>query len=108
MVTLDEETGSIPAVEGGEHLGACLAEASKRAPASPGTANTSTFTVDRLRFLNDHEAMVSYTLTVTGGFNATLAGRPGRAVLVDGQWKVARQTFCELMATAGVTCPPPP
>jgi hypothetical protein len=108
MDSVDQETGSVPAVEGGANLAACLAEAAKRAPKAPGTSTTSTFTVDRLRFLNDHEAIVSYTLTVSGGFSATLAGRPGRAVLIDGQWKVARQTFCELMATAGVSCPPPP
>ena len=28
------------------------------------------------------------------------------AVLVDGQWKMARSTFCDLMRLAGVECPP--
>ncbi len=32
--------------------------------------------------------------------------RQGRAVLVDGEWKVARDTFCALMQIAGIDCPP--
>lgn len=34
--------------------------------------------------------------------------RLGEAVLVDGQWKVARATVCEDLAMANVTCPPLP
>jgi hypothetical protein len=30
----------------------------------------------------------------------------GRAVVVDGQWKVSRDTICERWAEAGVHCPP--
>jgi hypothetical protein len=30
----------------------------------------------------------------------------GYAVLIDGEWKVARDTFCDLAATLGVNCPP--
>ena len=106
MTAVDETSGSIPAVEGSTNLGACVTEARVRLPGPPEANITTAFTIDRLRFLNDHEAMVSYTLTIAGGFNTTLGNRAGRAVLVEGQWKVTRQTFCELMALAGVTCPP--
>ncbi len=34
--------------------------------------------------------------------------REGRAVLVDGKWKVSRATWSGLLAGAGVICPPPP
>jgi hypothetical protein len=30
----------------------------------------------------------------------------GRAVVVDGRWKMARETICERWARAGVHCPP--
>jgi hypothetical protein len=35
------------------------------------------------------------------------ANRAGKAVKVDGTWKVTRDTECALLAVGGVTCPPP-
>jgi hypothetical protein len=59
-----------------------------------------------MRFLNDHEAVVTYTTRITGSLNITLVNRPGRAVVVDGEWKVTRQTFCDWVLVTGVQCPP--
>jgi hypothetical protein len=101
------EGDALPAVEGGHNLGPSLTEAQSRAPGhgQPSSPDAATITVDRLRFVSTEEAVVVYTLALVGGF--TLAGRAGRAVLIDGEWKVARDTFCELMSMAGVVCPPP-
>ena len=66
----------------------------------------ATVTADLVRFVNDHEARVSYTVVVGPPQNMNLGGRIGRAVLVEGVWKVARETFCEFMQMAGVECPP--
>lgn len=98
---------ALPAVEGGHNLGPSLAEAQSRAPqyGQSSSPNAATVTVDRLRFVSPAEAVVTYTLVLAGGM--TIAGRPGRAVVVDGVWKVARATFCELVAMVGVVCPPP-
>jgi hypothetical protein len=108
MMTADE-TGNVRAVAGGSNLGHCLDEARERhrvmvSDNAPG----ATAKVDMLRFVNDHEARVLFTLSVGPPVNQTIAGRIGRAVLIDGEWKVARETFCEFMQMAGVQCPPPP
>jgi hypothetical protein len=106
---IDEEAGTIPSVEGSEGLAACHAQAEELARHRFGgeiPAVAVAFTVTSCRFVNDHEAVVVYTAQVTGSLEITLADRPGRALLVDGQWKVARETFCEWMQVAGVECPP--
>jgi hypothetical protein len=101
------EDGSIVAVDGGSNLRASLEEAGQRHGVGVDPAERSV-QVDGLVFINDHEARVTYSVHITGPFSGTpvLRGRPGRAVLVDGQWKVARGTFCALMQLAGVDCPP--
>jgi hypothetical protein len=108
MLTADE-TGNVKAVDGGSNLGACLDEARDRHRISaddelPGAS----VTVDALRFVNDHEARVLFTIEVGAPVGQRFGGRIGRASLVDGRWKVARETFCEFMQMAGVQCPPHP
>jgi len=44
---------------------------------------------------------VRFTLVGTA-----LGTRLGRAVLVDGSWKVSIETYCDLVAASGVTCLP--
>jgi hypothetical protein len=103
-----DETGNVRAVEGGSNLGQCLAEArdwhgiTENHPA-PG----ATVTADVVRFVNEHEARVLFTIRVGAPVNQTFGGRSGRATLVEGEWRVARETFCEFMQMAGVQCPPP-
>ncbi len=109
MGEADEDNDTVPSVEGSAGLGKCREQATEIARARFGgqvPQVTVVFTVDAVRFVNDHEAVVSYTARVTGSLNITLADRPGRAILVDGQWKVTRETFCEWMQVGGVRCPP--
>lgn len=107
MMEGDDASNSIPAVDGSENLCECLREAAQRNPAAAANS-TMTITVDLVRFLNDHEARVSYSVVVSGGHNVQFRDRPGKAVLVDGNWKVDRDTFCQMMQIAGVQCPPRP
>ena len=59
----------------------------------------------RVEFLNDHEASVALDV----GRAIRPGPRPpawiGRAVLVDGAWNVARESFCQLVRLAGFECP---
>lgn len=99
--------GNVAAVERGKGLGECLGEAARRHGIPVGEpGDGATVTADLVRFVNDHEARVSYTVVVGPPRNMNLGGRIGRAVLVEGVWKVARETFCEFMQMAGVECPP--
>jgi hypothetical protein len=107
MLDVDETDGSIPAIDGGEELGQVLEAAGQRHGVSQDPKQ-STVKVDGLRFVNDREARVVYSLTISGPFSGSpmIRGRPGRAILVDGQWKVARDTFAAFMQVAGFTLPP--
>ena len=109
MGEVDEEGGTVPSVEDSEGLAVCREQATELARIRfdgqvPDV--TVAFIVDTVRFVNDHEAIVTYTAQITGSLNITLANRPGRAVLVDGEWKVTRETFCEWVQVSGVQCPP--
>jgi hypothetical protein len=102
-----DESGNVEAVDGGSNLGQCLHEARDRHRAMVSDdAPGATVTANVVRFVNDHEARVLFTIQVGAPLNQTFGGRTGRALLVDGAWKVARETFCEFMQMAGVQCPP--
>jgi hypothetical protein len=106
MLTGDGD-GNVAAVERGKGLGECLGEAARRHGIPEGEpGDGATVTADFIRFVNDHEARVSFTVVVGQPRNMNLGGRIGRAVLVENVWKVARETFCEFMQMAGVGCPP--
>jgi hypothetical protein len=106
MLTTYDDSGGLRLVDGGSNLGPSLREARSRAG---GTSSpVTTITVTGVRFVNDHEARVAYDLDVNGSFTTRLHGRVGAAILVDGTWKATRETVTELLAMAGVTCPPPP
>jgi len=109
MGEIDEDSGTIPSVEGSEGLAACREQATELARVRFGGQVpdvTVEFVVDTMRFLNDHEAVVTYTAQITGSLNITLGNRPGRAIVVDGAWKVTRETFCAWAQVGGVRCPP--
>ena len=107
MLHVDEADGSMPAIDGGSNLGEVFRAAGQRHGADQDPALNSV-TVDGLRFVNDHEARVIYSLTISGPMSGTpmIKGRQGRAILVDGHWKVSRDTFAALMQMAGLELPP--
>jgi hypothetical protein len=104
----DDVNGTVPSVEGSEGLAVCRQQATERARMQFGHVPQveAAFSVDHIRFINDHEAVVIYTVHITGELQITLGDRPGRAIVVDGQWKVTRETFCAWVQTGGIECPP--
>jgi hypothetical protein len=86
-------------VERGENLGPSSEEVQNRFPqfVYEGAGSPP----ERIKFLGASEAVVWSSHPVIGI-------REGRAVLVDGKWKVSRATWSGLLAGAGIVCPPPP
>jgi ATP-dependent Clp protease ATP-binding subunit ClpC len=100
-LVLSDDRRTVPGVEGGELLGSCLKEAQERHAGL--RRKESTVTIDRIEFIDEEHASVTFAIALEG-----LSPEPlqGRALVVDSVWKVARTTFCELMSLAGVECPP--
>jgi hypothetical protein len=89
------------AIAGGANLTTAMQELNDRYPARDVDVS-----VDSMRFVSEDEAEVRFVLHLAQFGPAGLA-RTGHAVLVGGEWKVARETWCELARLGGVTCPPP-
>ncbi len=100
-LVLSEDRRTVPSVEGGELLGPCLKEAQVRHAALRHRSDS--VTVDRIQFIDEEHAAVSFTVSLEG---VTSDPRNGDALVVDSTWKMARATFCGLMKLAGVDCPP--
>jgi Clp amino terminal domain, pathogenicity island component/ClpX C4-type zinc finger len=103
VLVLSEDRRTVPSVEGGELLGPCLKEAHVRHAALRHQDHT--VTVERIQFVDETHAAVSFTVALEG---VSPEPRTGDALVVDATWKVARSTFCALMSLAGVQCPPMP
>lgn len=100
MHEVSGDGADVSTVERGVGLGACVREARRR---FPDDANAEIRAL-HVRFVSDVEAVVWFQ--VAKG-DATLIDRmEGRVVRVGDRWLVSRATFCDLMAMAGVTCPP--
>jgi hypothetical protein len=63
--------------------------------------------VEYVKFLNDRRAVVWTTIRMRRSPSARIPIlHEGRAVLVDGRWKMSRETICERWRAAGVDVPP--
>jgi hypothetical protein len=91
-------------IEGSSNLRPALQQVRERLPAGH---RADTF-VEHVRFLSEDEAEVHFVLVYPGGISAPRLPQTGHAVLSAGRWKVARETWCRLVAQIGVPCPPPP
>ena len=89
-------------VEGGTSLGWALDAAKRNRPTF--LDSEIAFTVDDITFVDTEHAAVWYSIFVDG--NPVLSRRRGDAVLICGEWLMARSTFCQIMAMGGVTVPP--
>ena len=97
MLTPNDDGEELRYVERGENLADSAAEVRRRFP----QAVEAGLRVERVKFLHDREAVV--------WFSSPLVGiREGRAMLINGSWKVSRATYSALIAIAAVGCPPPP
>lgn len=90
-------------VQDGAVLAGALAQARSNFPRAVGTAWVA---VAGIVFLDPDRAAVSFTVHYTGG--AGFGQQLGYAVLDNGQWKVAYETYARVLGWAGVTSPPPP
>jgi hypothetical protein len=93
-----EDGTGLPSVERGENLGPCAVEIRKRHPEY--TEGVTQLRIERIKFLRPSEAVVWSS-------TPQLPMHEGRALLVEGSWKVSRATYCSLVAMGGVICPPP-
>ena len=104
--TESEDGRSVPTVEGGETLGPTLTAAKeRRRDIAYGTAEV-VFMVDEIGFIDADSTPPSGSRSAVKGASILLPNRRGDAIIVDGTWKMARSTFCELVGLAGVPCPP--
>ncbi|HEX4530344.1 MAG TPA: hypothetical protein VIA11_13155 [Acidimicrobiia bacterium] len=69
----------------------------------------TTTSVLATRFIDSTHAIVQFSITIPG-HGEILRDRVGYAVLVDGRWKVALRTECDLLSLDGLgaQCPPAP
>ena len=95
---------SVPTVENGEELGATLLLANERHRGIVGDGSDVIISADEIHFYDPERAAVLFS--ISNGDRLLLGGQRGEAVLVDGDWKMSRSTFAQLMAMAGVACPP--
>ncbi|MGH9015726.1 MAG: hypothetical protein ACRDZ1_17560 [Acidimicrobiia bacterium] len=70
----------------------------------PYEVSHDTYQVNEVRFLNATEAVVVYDILIDG--TPRFPGRIGRAVLIDGTWKITRETACNDLSLPGARCPP--
>jgi hypothetical protein len=100
-LVLSEDRKTVPNVEGGDLLGACLKEAQERHAGL--RRKDGIITIDHIEFVDEEHAAVTFVLALEG---LAPTSRRGSAVVVGSAWKMARSTFCELMTLTGVECPP--
>jgi hypothetical protein len=87
-------------LQGGAGLVTESNEALKAAPSAPSTYSP----VVRSVAIDGDHAKVDWVLTSSGTPVITMPD--GAAEKVDGYWVVARATFCRVIASVGVNCPP--
>jgi len=100
--TSDDERMEL--IEGGSNLGTTLELIRQRLPPDQRADSY----VEYVRMLSEDEAEVHFVLVYPGGPTAPRFPFAGHAVLSDGHWKVSRETWCRLIGTIGIPCPPPP
>jgi hypothetical protein len=91
--------GELVNVEEGRALEPSRRDLDSRFP----TAQTASYTVERVGFISATEAAVWFSVWL--GQHPFLSGHRGSAVLDEGRWKVSRSTFCGLLARVGIRCP---
>jgi hypothetical protein len=100
--TSDDERMEL--IEGGSNLGPTLELIRQRLPPDQRADSY----VEYVRMLSEDEAEVHFVLVYPGGPTTPRFPFAGHAVLSGGQWKVARETWCRLIGSIGIPCPPPP
>lgn len=90
------------AIESGEDLLPVMAEVQQRFP----TRDQIDVALNAVRFLDDKEAEVSFSLILPGQGHPGMPMPQGYAVVQGGTWKVARETYAATVGRIGVQVPP--
>jgi hypothetical protein len=104
--TTSDDGQALPYVENGGNLGPSLALASERGRSVVPEGEVAVTSADEIHFYDAERALVWFSIATD--HRTLLSRHRGEAVLVDGEWKMARSSFVQLMAMAGVKCPPEP
>jgi hypothetical protein len=109
-------SGSLPdaeqnaAIQDGASLGPlqrdAIAIAAGRGYTEEQFAGTAVDVLD-VQFIDEDHAVLRFTLSIPGRGDV-LVDRVGYAVRLDGQWKVALRTACDLLSLGGARRPCPP
>jgi hypothetical protein len=94
----------LAAVEDGARLGSTMEQARQARQRFRGTTEMD-IAVERIRFISEDRAEVSFLLVFPVEPLSRVPNN-GTAILIDGHWKVARETYCRLVQSLGVECPP--
>lgn len=97
----DEDGESLPNVEAGESLAPTVRRAAERV-----STNRVEITVSEVKFLSAQRAAVVFAISTEDG-RQLLGDNVGEAVGDGQRWRVARNTFAQLMRLAGVEPPRP-
>ncbi|MEX5713561.1 hypothetical protein AB1484_36525 [Parafrankia sp. FMc6] len=93
---------SLAVVEDGPDLADTLAQAIQNFPEATHTAAVTT---SDIVFTDPRHAALRFRIAYQGGID--FGEQNGNALIVDGEWKVSRGTYCMVMGWAGATCPSP-
>jgi len=99
---LSDDGRSAIRVEKGADLGWAVSAARENRPSYVDAEVI--FTVDEIIFVDPGNTAVWYSIFVHGG--QVLNRHRGDAIRLDGEWKMARSRFVQLLAMAGVVCYP--
>jgi hypothetical protein len=88
---------TLPRVVGGE----TLRDVAEAIAARHGSPDDVMFIVERLNFVTTEVALVGFRISREPHIEMD-----GVAVRKDGEWKIARETYCAVARLAGVPCPP--
>jgi len=104
--TPSEDGTSIPSVERGHDLGptVAMAKSMARNRGIDPEASEVAVIVDEVRFVDAEHAAVWFSISIDG--HPVVVHHRGNALVVAGEWKMARTTFCQIMSMGGVPCPP--
>lgn len=93
---------ALGAVQDGPALVDTVAQAAQNFPEAFASARVTT---GEVVFADPRDASIRFHITYQGG--ADFGEQWGTAVVVGGQWKVSRATYCTVMGWAGASCPAP-
>jgi hypothetical protein len=94
---------ALAAVQDGSTVASTLQQLTK---ALPQSVNTSRVSVGDIRFIGSDEAIVDANVVAAWMGSSVSKDFPRRAVRINGEWKVSRESFCASISAPGISCQP--